>query len=49
MIGIVIGSESAAAFDGFTRTGLDDKMNRQGKGNGPIISGLQDLFLLLNM
>jgi len=35
MIGIVIGSESAAAFDGFTRTGLDDKMNRQGKGEWP--------------
>ncbi len=35
MIGIVIGSESAAAFDGFTRTGLDDKMDRQGKGEWP--------------
>ncbi|MEP6926441.1 MAG: amidase [Ginsengibacter sp.] len=35
MIGIIIGSESAAAFDGFTRTGLDDKMNRQGKGEWP--------------
>ncbi len=35
MIGIVIGAESAAAFDGFTRTGLDDKMNRQGKGEWP--------------
>ena len=35
MIGIVIGSESAAAFDGFTRTGQDDKMNRQGKGEWP--------------
>jgi len=35
IIGIVIGSESAAAFDGFTRTGLDDKMNRQGKGEWP--------------
>ncbi len=35
MIGIVIGSESAAAFDGFTRTGLDDKMTRQGKGEWP--------------
>lgn len=35
MIGIVIGSESAAAFDGFTRTGLDDKMTRQGNGEWP--------------
>ncbi|CAN5269321.1 amidase [soil metagenome] len=35
MIGIVIGAESAAAFDGFTRTGLDDKMTRQGKGEWP--------------
>ena len=35
IIGIIIGSESAAAFDGFTRTGLDDKMNRQGTGEWP--------------
>ena len=35
IIGIVIASESAAAFDGFTRTGLDDKMTRQGKGEWP--------------
>ena len=35
MIDIVIGAESAAAFDGFTRTGLDDKMIRQGKGEWP--------------
>ncbi len=35
MINIVIASESAAAFDGFTRTGLDDKMTRQGKGEWP--------------
>lgn len=35
MIDIVIGAESAAAFDGFTRTGLDDKMDRQGKGEWP--------------
>ncbi len=35
IIGIIIGSESAAAFDGFTRTGLDDKMIRQGKGEWP--------------
>ena len=35
IIGVVIGSESAAAFDGFTRTGLDDRMTRQGKGEWP--------------
>ncbi len=35
IIGIIIGAESAAAFDGFTRTGLDDKMTRQGKGEWP--------------
>lgn len=35
IIGIVIGAESAAAFDGFTRTGFDDKMTRQGKGEWP--------------
>lgn len=35
MIGIIVGAESAAAFDGFTRTGLDDKMLRQGKGEWP--------------
>ena len=35
MMGIVIGAESAAAFDGFTRTGVDDKMPRQGKGEWP--------------
>ena len=35
IIGIVIGSESAAAFDDFTRSGLDDKMTRQGKGEWP--------------
>lgn len=35
MIGIVIGAESAAAFDAFTRTGLDDQMKRQGKGEWP--------------
>lgn len=34
-IGIIIGAESAAAFDGFTRTGIDDKMPRQGKGEWP--------------
>jgi Asp-tRNA(Asn)/Glu-tRNA(Gln) amidotransferase A subunit family amidase len=35
IMGIVIGSESAAAFDGFTRTGLDDKMIRQGNNEWP--------------
>ena len=35
MMGIVIGAESAAAFDGFTRTGIDDKMPRQGKSEWP--------------
>lgn len=35
MIGIVIGAESAAVFDGFTRTGVDDKMPRQGKDEWP--------------
>ncbi len=34
MMGVVIGAESAAAFDGFTRTGLDDKMP-QGKDEWP--------------
>ncbi|MBN9350330.1 MAG: amidase [Chitinophagaceae bacterium] len=35
IIGLVIGAESAAAFDAFTRTGLDDQMKRQGKGEWP--------------
>ena len=35
MMGIIIGAESAAAFDGFTRTGVDDKMPRQGKDEWP--------------
>jgi Asp-tRNA(Asn)/Glu-tRNA(Gln) amidotransferase A subunit family amidase len=35
MMGVVIGAESAAAFDGFTRTGVDDKMPRQGKDEWP--------------
>ena len=35
MINIVIGAESAAAFDDFTRTGIDDKMTRQGNGEWP--------------
>ncbi|MEO8765113.1 MAG: amidase [Ginsengibacter sp.] len=35
IISIVLGAESAAAFDGFTRSGLDDKMTRQGKGEWP--------------
>jgi Asp-tRNA(Asn)/Glu-tRNA(Gln) amidotransferase A subunit family amidase len=35
MIEIVIGAESSAAFDGFTRTGVEDSMPRQGKGEWP--------------
>ena len=35
MIGLVIGSEASAAFDAFTRTGLDDLMTNQGKGEWP--------------
>jgi Asp-tRNA(Asn)/Glu-tRNA(Gln) amidotransferase A subunit family amidase len=35
MMGIIVGAESAAAFDGFTRTGLDDQMTRQGKNEWP--------------
>lgn len=35
MIGTVIGSEAAAAFDEFTRTDLDDQMTRQNKNDWP--------------
>lgn len=35
MIGIVIGSESAAAFDAFTRLDIDDQMTRQTKNDWP--------------
>jgi Asp-tRNA(Asn)/Glu-tRNA(Gln) amidotransferase A subunit family amidase len=35
IIGMVIGSESAAAFDAFTRTGLDDQMTRQTRFDWP--------------
>jgi len=35
MIGTVIGSEAAAAFDEFTRTDLDDQMTRQNKFDWP--------------
>ncbi len=35
MSGIVIGVESAAVFDEFTRTGLDDQMTRQNRGDWP--------------
>ncbi len=35
MMGIVIGSESAAAFDAFTRSGLDDQMTRQNRSDWP--------------
>ncbi|MFN5421655.1 MAG: amidase [bacterium] len=35
MIGIVIGAEAAAAFDEFTRTGLDDEMTEQSRYDWP--------------
>lgn len=35
MIGIVIGSESASAFDAFTRNDIDDQMTRQTRGDWP--------------
>jgi len=35
IIGQVIGAESAAAFDAFTRTGLDDQMTRQTRFDWP--------------
>ncbi len=35
LIGIVIGSEAAAAFDEFTRIGLDDQMTRQTRFDWP--------------
>ena len=35
MIGIVIGSEAAAAFDAFTRLNIDDQMTRQTRGDWP--------------
>lgn len=35
MIGMVIGAESAAAFDEFTRSNLDDQMTRQTKYDWP--------------
>ena len=35
MIGIVIGSEAAAAFDEFTRTDLDDQMTKQERYDWP--------------
>ncbi len=35
IIGMVIGSEAAAAFDAFTRTGLDDQMTRQTRFDWP--------------
>lgn len=35
LIGLIIGSEAAAAFDPFTRSGLDDEMDRQGIGEWP--------------
>jgi Asp-tRNA(Asn)/Glu-tRNA(Gln) amidotransferase A subunit family amidase len=35
MVGIILGAESAAAFDEFTRTDLDDQMTRQYRGDWP--------------
>ena len=35
MTGIILSSEAAAAFDEFTRSDLDDKMTRQGRGDWP--------------
>ena len=35
MMSIVIGAESSAAFDDFTRSGLDDQLTQQGKGAWP--------------
>ncbi len=35
MIGIVIGSESASAFDAFTRNDIDDQMTKQTRGDWP--------------
>lgn len=35
IMSLIIGSESSAAFDEFTRTGLDDQMTHQGKGEWP--------------
>ncbi|MEO6135196.1 MAG: amidase, partial [Ginsengibacter sp.] len=35
LMGVIIGAESAAAFDGFTRTGLDDQMTKQGRNDWP--------------
>ena len=35
IVSFIIGAECAAAFDEFTRTGLDDMMTRQGRGDWP--------------
>lgn len=35
IIGMVIGAEAAAAFDAFTRTGMDDQMTRQTRFDWP--------------
>ena len=35
IMSLIIGSEAAAAFDEFTRTGLDDQMTHQRKGDWP--------------
>ena len=35
VMGIIIGAECAAQFDEFTRSGMEDMMTRQGKGDWP--------------
>lgn len=35
LMSTVLSAEAAAAFDGFTRSGLDDEMDRQGRGEWP--------------
>jgi Asp-tRNA(Asn)/Glu-tRNA(Gln) amidotransferase A subunit family amidase len=35
IMGMIIGAECAAAFDAFTRSGLDDEMTRQNRGDWP--------------
>lgn len=42
MMEVIISAECAAAFDEFTRSGLDDQMTRQGKTTGRILSGYRD-------
>lgn len=35
IMSLIIGAEASAAFDDFTRSGLDDQMTHQGKGDWP--------------